>query len=272
MPFTKHISAKTITSAVLFCMLFTIFLVLGAFIKNLFPLRFQSLLYGILGTIIALALTAVFLKFHKKSFAQMGLVWQRNTIKKFATGFAIGFGIISAVILSLIGFAGLTITSNPSVSITHFFLAMVAFIPLAFMEELAFRGYPFIKLNQTIGIWGTQIIIALLFAGYHVAGGMPLLSALMGPGIWAFVFGVALLHSGGLALPTGMHVAANFTQALVGIKTDFPSLLTLDYKIPPDAAALQQTEMVGSIFQIIMLVVALFLTHRFSTRRVAMSI
>jgi len=45
-----------------------------------------------------------------------------------------------------------------------------------------------------------------------------------GPGIWALVFGLGAAWSKGIALPTGIHVALNLSQQVVGA-----ILLTIKY-------------------------------------------
>ena len=79
------------------------------------------------------------------------------------------------------------------------------------------------------GIIGT---IAALFALYHVAGGQSWFSACLGPGVWSFVFGLAMIMSRGIALPTGLHLGVNFILAAIGQHTGFASLWNIQYKPP----------------------------------------
>ena len=126
------------------------------------------------------------------------------------------------------------------------------------MEEVAFRSYPFLKLNKVFGLRITQVIIAVSFALYHIIQGWGFQIAFLGPGIWAFVFGLAAVWSKGIAVPTGIHMALNLIQQLVGMKSgDSESiwLLTLPENISD--AAMAQAETWGIITQLLVLAAAI---------------
>jgi len=106
---------------------------------------------GIICSGIAWSLTHLFLKFDGLSFSQIGLKWQSDTLKKFFVGCLIGVAIAIIMLGIVVLFTDLKIERNaiPNNPLTFFWLLL--FIPLSFMEELAFRGYAFIKLNKAIG-------------------------------------------------------------------------------------------------------------------------
>ena len=95
----------------------------------------------------------------------------------------------------------------------HFLLVTMPLIPLAFMEELAFRGYPLEILKNRIGIRASIFITSILFALYHLANGWTIESSFLGPAIWGLIFGLAAIYSKGIAMPTGIHYAANLTAS-----------------------------------------------------------
>ncbi len=86
------------------------------------------------------------------------------------------------------------------------------YVLLASYEEIGFRGYPLARLLRSFGIWPTLLIIAPVFALYHVAMGWALVQALVGTGVGSLFFGMAAIAGKrGLALPIGVHTGWNFT-------------------------------------------------------------
>lgn len=240
--------------AIAFCIVFTVLLALFSLVNNFVPSEYERFSYGIIGTGVALLVTWIFLRFEKRLFCHIGLLWSSQTLKRFCFGLAIGLLLATVMTLLLIQFTDLTITFATNYSITAFFILSVALVPLAFMEEVAFRAYPFLSLRSTIGIWGAQIVIAVLFALYHVAGGESLIGSLLGPGIWAFVFGLVAMRSGGIAMPTGVHLGVNIIRAAIGQHKGISPIWTINYSTNGTPAMEQNVETIASILQIILLV------------------
>ncbi|MBT1710737.1 CPBP family intramembrane metalloprotease [Fulvivirgaceae bacterium PWU5] len=215
--------------------------------------------HGITGTLLALGTTAVFLRWQQVTFHNAGLVWSRTTLPGFFTGLVVGALVFAAILFTLIGFTMLEISPAATVNYEAVFLGCVMLVPLAFMEELAFRGYPFRLLNTTYGLWVVQIVTAVVFALYHVAGGWSVAAAFSGPFVWSFVFGLGAVLSRGIAVPTGIHVALNVGQMLVGMKRDDSiwKLSFLSTASPSDRAG---AETLGLVLQGMVFVVALAAT------------
>lgn len=145
---------------------------------------------AILGTSIVLLVTWIFIKSENKTLADYHLVWGKSTLLNFLKGFAIGLAACAAITAILVVFGGLKIQKNPeAISFWTPFLYL-AIVPAAFMEEIAFRSYPFIRLHKAFGLRMTQLIVVIAFALYHIPIGWSILSAFLGPGIWALVFGI----------------------------------------------------------------------------------
>ena len=96
-------------------------------------------------------------------------------------------------------------------------ITLIAYLALASREELAFHGYPLRRLEQSFGIWGAQLIVALVFALEHMVGGWPWTRALFGAGVGSLLFGMAAIATRGLAVPIGLHAAWNFGQSMMGL-------------------------------------------------------
>jgi uncharacterized protein len=84
--------------------------------------------------------------------------------------------------------------------------------------------------------------------------------SLLGPGIWALVFGLGAAWSKGIALPTGLHVALNLAQTVVGMREESGAIWMLN---EDPAAALLPANTVGMIGQVAVGVVALILTIKY---------
>jgi membrane protease YdiL (CAAX protease family) len=106
------------------------------------------------------------------------------------------------------------------------------FLALAAYEEIGFRGYPLARLLPSFGIWPTLLLIAPMFALYHLAMGWPLVQAAAGTGVGSLLFGMAAVAAKrGLAFPVGVHAGWNFTTWCLSSgsgpwKMTFPSYLS----------------------------------------------
>jgi hypothetical protein len=120
---------------------------IGNFLSPIFPPEWERFVYGIFGTFAALLVTWVFLKKEKKDLKDYGLAWQKTTIPKFLSGILIGSTIFIIIVLILITLSDLKLERTNKIfePLSAFFYLSI--IPLVLMEEIAFRGYPFLKLK-----------------------------------------------------------------------------------------------------------------------------
>lgn len=259
----------SVIKSIAYWALFILFLILtGLFLKPLFPAKWEQYVHGGFGTFFALLATWILLKNEKKSFADYGLTWQRDTVWKFLKGMAIGTAIFIVIIVILVSFSELQIRGNDKSWDPVAVFWYLSYIPLALMEEIAFRAYPFLKLNRVFGLRITQFIVALVFAFYHIIQGWDIQIAFLGPAIWALVFGLAAIWSNGIALPTGIHVALNLIQQLTGIKSGaYASIWVLEHEENAPAEAIALADTVGLATQILVLISALFLTEYYLRKK-----
>jgi membrane protease YdiL (CAAX protease family) len=266
-------SQSTSYKALLHCLLFWIlFLVLlftgGIYLIKIFPLTWERFAYGFTATIAACLAIWAILKIEQKSLAEIGLVWQRGTLARFFNGLLIGSLLMGILLCLIMLLTGIRLQWNPEVFTFKNALFYLSVFPLVFTEELVFRSYPFVKLNQSYPFIITQVIVSIAFAIYHVVLGWNVYAALLGPGIWAFVFGLAAFRSGGIAMPIGIHFALNVWQPLLGFsRGTYTSLWILKNSDNP-VIDQQRSDLIGLIFQIALLVTAVVLTIRHSRRSV----
>jgi len=175
------------------------------------------------------------------------------------SGIGIGAAIFMAVILALVVLSDMKLVSNFDQWNPASLFWLLSIVPLALMEEIAFRGYPFQKLNEAFGLWPTQVLVAIAFAGYHIIQGWNPQVAFLGPGIWAFVFGLAAVKSQGIAVPSGIHVSLNLFQILLGMKGE-PAEAIFMLKGSESNTTITTSDTAGLVTQLIILLVSLVIT------------
>jgi membrane protease YdiL (CAAX protease family) len=220
------------------------------------------------GVASAMALIYSFLRFEKKSFAEIGLKTDGKTLMRFAAGLLIGTVIMACILAILLVFSELTI-SRKSLATTPLETASIylIIIPFAFMEELAFRSYTMVRIDRRYGLWAAQFVSAIVFALYHVVSGWTWYIAFMGPFIWAFLFGLSAIRSGGIALPTGIHASLNILQLVLGMKGGEAAFFVLNLKGEHSSNAQQKLDMLGVTIHIILFVGGIIVTWLFIRRR-----
>jgi hypothetical protein len=135
--------------------------------------------------------------------------------RQFALGAVAGalLMLAPALMLALMGF----VEWRPSASgFSAIWPAFNLFVAVAVAEELMFRGFVFQRLIDGLGAWPAQVIVAAFFTLTHS-------SALQDAGDLApmatlniffasIMFGLAFVRTRSLAMPIGIHFAANFVQ------------------------------------------------------------
>lgn len=233
------------------------------FVLNAFPIPPLDKygLGGVLVLFIALLITYFALKNDKKNFGDIGIQWEKKTLIRFVLGFFIGILMTVMMLCVVITFSSVHLVYNKDSNALLIMCWLLAFFPLAFMEELIFRGYTFIKINKSIGLWPAQILLALLFSWYHDFTGVTFFNQLLGPGVWALIFGITAVWSKGLAFPTGLHMAINVVLALVGEKDGRHALWNMEYVTEITLVLSKQTETIGLVLQGCILIIAVLLTE-----------
>ena len=261
---------KVIASTFLYWFLFLLLLfLLSSQAGFLFSPKWKSFAYGLFGMLSAIVCTYFFCRLEKQSFKDIGLVWQAGTFFRFIKGFVLGSLLFIFILIILFTLIEIKIVTNPLKSSLLDMFWYLAIIPLALMEEIAFRSYAFLKLNKKFGLRTTQFIVCIAFALYHILQGWNVSIAFLGPAVWAWVFGLAAVWSGCIALPTGIHVALNIWQPLTGMKTgNYYAALLLDYPPVTTGKIMVAAEYAGVGIQIFVLVVAIILTEYYIRKRI----
>jgi membrane protease YdiL (CAAX protease family) len=236
-------------------------------ITPIFGNLWKNLTFGVSGTLTTILISWLFVRYEKTSLKEIGLTWQRGTVRRFFTGLLIGGALFGLMLSALLMFTPLQLQLNTKSFQPTALPGYFAFIPLSLMEEIGFRSYPFIKLNNQFGLRTTQLIVAIVFALGHVLGGQGVASSFLGPGIWAFVFGLAAVWSGGIAMPFGIHLALNLLQPLTGMRGDSGALWILTNKTDLAGGHMATPETVGLVMHLILLAGSLLMTEYYIRKK-----
>ena len=163
-------------------------------------------------------LTALFVRWDGLRLRDVGAAINSKSPLRFFFGFLIGL-LLVALHASIVTFAGnVRWVRSEGIGLKGIATTLVIYFLLSCREELAFHGYPLRRLNSTFGLWIAQLIVAVVFALEHVAGGSTWGQAFLGAGVGSLLFGMAAIATGGVALPIGLHAAWNFGDWMRGGK------------------------------------------------------
>lgn len=247
----------------LLVLIFWALLYTSQFIFSFLPQHLsQKLIVGIVGSMIAFSLSLVLIKFEGKKISDFWFSFNSGTIKKFGIGTILGVGLIGVIValLLLLSPLELEFVESPNL-IVVFGLSALTLFAMALMEEIIFRGYPLLKLNEKIGVRGAIYCTSIVFGLYHGLA----LESLIGPAVWGLIYGLMAFWSKGLALPTGLHFGLNWAQGFVGMKSDYVEPLMNFNIVEKDAYISGDT--VGLSFQVILLLAAVILVEYYVRKK-----
>lgn len=181
------------------------------------PLR-PELVIGASTSVVTFGLTLLFVRWSRLRLGDVGALPRWSSLGRMCIGFVIGAGIVACHTAILAATGLVRWSREPGTDAAYILTMLAVFVLLACREELAFRGYPLQVAHRVIGVWGAQLLIALIFALEHAAGGATWANALLGAGVGSLLFGMAAIATRGLAVPIGLHAAYNFCDWLRGGK------------------------------------------------------
>jgi len=209
---------RTLLRVLLFCLSCAVILMaVSRYAPRLSP-QWTMVIVEVVSGAATLALTAVFVRGDGMTLRDAGVGWSSATLPRLVAGVTLGMAMVAlqTLLVGTLGHVRWVRSTGPVAAPTG--VAALAFLLVALREEPAFHGYPLRGMSRAFGVWPAQLVIALIFALEHNAGGMTLWQSLWGPGVGSLVFGLAALSTRGLALPIGMHAGWDFTQWLLGYR------------------------------------------------------
>jgi len=153
--------------------------------------------------------------------SSLGLRLDGAFARDYVRGLLAGTAIIALTALGLYGLGGFRLVRTPGAppwllgAGTLVTGALVYLVP-ALNEELAFRGYLFQRLEQSLGTWAGLAAMSALFALAHLANpgmaGTTEILACLNIFLAGWILGLAYLRTRSLALPMGLHLGWNWAQ------------------------------------------------------------
>lgn len=204
----------------------TYFAVLGATVlMDLFSgvhERFNDMLLRLFGMLLlagAYGLLARYADESEQPLAYIGLPFNRRAAVHAMWGFGITAGMMTLIfaIIATFGDISLRITLDAKNG-ERAVVVIIALITGGMAEELVFRGYPFHRLAEAIGIPAALVVLSFVFGYLHLqnpnAGGL-LSWGMLCTVLAGILFAYAYLRTRSLWLPFGMHLGWNFFMGVV---------------------------------------------------------
>lgn len=192
---------------------------LAQLLFSLFGLLMASIAGVFAGAAIANAL--VIRIYERLRLADIGLHWNQAAARSLAFGVAGGMGAGLAAVL-LPAAAGLATwqpvaagESNSSLGGFIFLTAMLLFGAVG--EEMLFRGYGLQVLVPVLGPLATILPLSVLFAAAHADNQSVSWLGLFNTFLWGVVLAGALLRTGSLWAPIGLHFGWNWILPVLGV-------------------------------------------------------
>lgn len=165
--------------------------------------------------------TWVCTRLRREPLASVGLALNARWLRQMLIGSAAGIAMMLAVASLIYADGGVSFAMDPARSVHALGAAAWAFVWVALLEELLFRGFVFQRLVDGIGPGAAQMLMGLLFAVAHWGNpgmeGATQFWATLDTVLGALLLGFTYLRTGSLALPIGVHLGWNWAQgALLG--------------------------------------------------------
>jgi uncharacterized protein len=154
----------------------------------------------------------------RRPFAELSGRFDGRWLWQCIAGIAFGAALM-LVPAMLLHAAGFVRWDHGQMGVAAFGDALLSCAAVAVAEELLFRGFVFQRVIDGLGLWPAQWLMAGYFLLNHAgavdaAGGVKYM-ACANIFIAAMVFGLAFVRTTSLAMPIGMHFAANLVQGAV---------------------------------------------------------
>jgi hypothetical protein len=184
-------------------------------LATVLPISVQSLWSATLALLI-LAVTWLCLRLERRAFRDIGLAPTWRRVAEAGAGFAVGAAVFSTLAVVQAVMVGRSWTLNPDRVLTTVLAGVVGVLILAALEEVLFRGYAFRQLRSIGGSRLALVVSSVVFGLWHLVGrpywGMGAFFVVALPALGGLVFGYALLRSGSLLLPIGLHAGGNWAS------------------------------------------------------------
>lgn len=168
--------------------------------------------------LLVLLTTWILQRMRRRSLAEVSGPMNLHALHGFLVGAAAGAALmaIPAFVLAVGGWVRFT---PGALDVSAFLKGLRMALTVALLEELIFRGFMFCRLRAGAGVSFALLITSAFFVLIHMDN--PAMTSetklLAGPNIFiaSILFGLVRIRSGGLAMPVGLHMMANFMQGII---------------------------------------------------------
>ena len=202
-----------------------------------------KLLFAVAGLLIAsvagvfagaaIANALVIRIFERLRLADIGLHWNVASARALLVGAGAGIaaGLAAVLLPALIGLATWqpATESNSSFGSVLFLTAMLLFGAVG--EEMLFRGYGLQVLVPVLGPVAAILPMSVLFAAAHADNKGVSWLALFNTFLWGVLLCAALLRSGTLWMPIGLHFGWNWILPILGVNVSGFTMRLTAYKL-----------------------------------------
>lgn len=190
---------------------------------------FPALMFPVSGYLVAAALgtfasaavaNAIALRIWEESrLSAIGLGWSAASRRHLLMGAAVGASAAILVILGPVAVRAADLARVPNSPVRWPSLLFVSLVLLfgAVGEEMLFRGYAFQLLCGVLGPFATILPMGVLFGFAHLANQNITTLGAVNTALWGILLGYAVIRSGDLWLPIGIHFGWNGVLPLFGV-------------------------------------------------------
>ena len=192
------------------------FVVIGAgpaFVPMAGPFdRPEAAIWKIIGAALMFALTWWFVRRDPYARDMLDLGLSGRNLRVLLGWTLVGAAIIFGWLLLFRGLQSFQIETG-TMTATGFAVSVVVYLFGSVIEELAFRGYPFLRMRRTYGVVAAVAITSLAFGLFHFPGmhGLALLKMVATAGLCSVIFCLGYLRAGTLWAAIALHAGLNIT-------------------------------------------------------------
>jgi uncharacterized protein len=164
-----------------------------------------------------------------RPLAYIGFSREVPVLRLIAVGFVFGAAMVSLAVLVIALGGSTTFTWRMSGAMVQAAATQLVLFPIAALhEEVAFRGYPFQRLVESIGAWPAIAVLSTLFALPHLGNPNSTIFAAFNTAAIGALLAVAYVFTRSLWLVWGLHwgwnlvLAVAYGLAVSGFETDGP--------------------------------------------------
>ena len=181
---------------------------------------------------IALALNWLFFRSERRTLAEVGLDAPRVRAGQAVLAFAAGLVVVIAWAFILFLVTGVRWQRAGALGPAAAFAAFAFLFFNNAAEEFVYRAYLFVTLARSFHTAVAVVVTCGLFTLLHIQGGVPWPNALAGVFTSALMFAALFARWRSVPLVLSFHLATNFAQEFLGIRTTGLTLFAPVYRAP----------------------------------------